>query len=90
LAGLSGGISGKSRTRWLRLADTIALVGGETLLGRDVVEVFGESSMGQQLRLVAAEAEETGKLTVVGDTPSFLSKLDPDALEDAAVVILAG
>jgi aspartate-semialdehyde dehydrogenase len=72
------------------LADTIALVGGETLLGRDVVEVFGESSMGQQLRLVAAEAEETGKLTVVGDTPSFLSKLDPDALEDAAVVILAG
>jgi aspartate-semialdehyde dehydrogenase len=72
------------------LAETIALVGGETLLGRDVVEVFGESSVGQQLRLVAAAQEEAGKLTVVGDTPSFLTKLDPDALEDAAIVILAG
>lgn len=72
------------------MAETIALVGGETLLGRDVVDVFGESSLGQQLRLVAAEEEETGKLTVVGDTPSFFSKLEPDALEDAAVVILAG
>ncbi len=72
------------------MAETIALVGGETLLGRDVVEVFGESSAGQQLRLVAAAQEETGKLTVVGDTPSFLTRLEPDALEDAVIVILAG
>jgi aspartate-semialdehyde dehydrogenase len=72
------------------LADTIALVGGETLLGREVREVFGESSLGQQLRLVAAAEEETGKLTEIGGAAAFLTKLEPDAIEDAAMVILAG
>ena len=72
------------------MADKISLIGGETLLGRDVVEVFGESSLGRHLTLVAAEEEETGRLTVVGEEPAFLLKLAPDALEDAAVVVLAG
>ena len=65
-------------------------MGGETLLGREIVEVFGQSSLGDQLRLVAEAEEETGKLTEIGGVPAFLSKLDPDAVEDAAVVILAG
>ena len=45
------------------MADTIALVGGETLLGREVREVFGESSLGQQLQVIAGEDTESGKLT---------------------------
>ena len=72
------------------MAETIALVGSESLLGREIREVFGESALGQDLRLVAAEGEEPGKLTDVGDSVAFLTKLAPDAVEDSAVVILAG
>lgn len=72
------------------MPETIALIGGETLLGREVRDVFGESALGSQLRLVAADEEETGTLTEVGGEPTFLAKFDPDAVENAAVVILAG
>jgi aspartate-semialdehyde dehydrogenase len=72
------------------LAETIALVGGDTLLGREVQDVLSESALGSQLRVVAAEEEETGKLTEIGGEPAFLAKLEADAVEDAAVVILAG
>ncbi|MES1258678.1 MAG: Asd/ArgC dimerization domain-containing protein [Acidobacteriota bacterium] len=72
------------------MADTITLIGGDTLLGREVREVFGESSLGGQLRLVAADEEETGKLTEIDGAAAFLAKLDPDAVEDAAIIVLAG
>lgn len=72
------------------MAETIALVGGETLLGREVRDVLSETALGRQLRLVAATEEESGKLTEIGGEPAFLAKLDTDAVEDASVVILAG
>jgi aspartate-semialdehyde dehydrogenase len=72
------------------LADTIALVGSETLLGREIRDVFGASELGERLRLVADKDGETGKLTEIGGEPAFLTNLSPDALEDAAIVILAG
>jgi len=72
------------------LAETIALVGGETLLGREVREVLGETALGSQMRLVAGAEEEAGTLTAIGDAAAFLTRLNPDELEDATVVILAG
>ncbi|MDQ1471936.1 MAG: aspartate-semialdehyde dehydrogenase, partial [Bryobacterales bacterium] len=72
------------------MPETISLIGGDTLLGREVREVFSESSLASSLRLVAADAEETGKLTEIDGAAAFLAKLDPDAVEDAAVVVLAG
>lgn len=72
------------------MADTISLIGGETLMGREVRDVFGETSLGSHLRLVAADEEETGTLTSIAGEAAFLAKLAPDAVEDAAVVILAG
>lgn len=72
------------------MAETIALVGGETMLGREIVEVFGETRLGQQLKLVAAEDEEAGKLTELSGAPALLSKLEPDAVEDADILILSG
>jgi aspartate-semialdehyde dehydrogenase len=72
------------------LAETIALVGSETLLGREVREVLGETALGQQIRLVASSEEDTGVLTDVGGSAAFLAKLNPDAVEDAGAVILAG
>jgi aspartate-semialdehyde dehydrogenase len=65
-------------------------VGSETLLGREVREVFGQTELGEYLRLVAGAEEETGTLTDIGGSAAFLTKLDPEALEDAAVVVLAG
>jgi aspartate-semialdehyde dehydrogenase len=72
------------------LAEVIALVGGETLLGREVREVIGDSALAQNLRLVAAAEDETGTLTQIGGSAAFLAKLDTDALDDAEVLILAG
>lgn len=72
------------------MPETIALIGGETLLGREVREVLGETALAQNLRLVAGAEEETGTLTEVGGSAAFLAKLDPEEIEDAAVVILAG
>ncbi len=39
------------------MAETIALVGGETLLGREVREVFGETALGRNLQLFGGEPE---------------------------------
>lgn len=72
------------------MAETIALVGGETLLGRELREVLGETALGQHVRLVAAAEEETGTLTEIGGSAAFLAKLDPEAVEDAEALILAG
>lgn len=72
------------------MAETIALIGSETLLGREVREVFAETALGRQLRLVAGVEAETGTLTEIGGSPSFLAKLGPDAVEDAVIVVLAG
>ena len=72
------------------MANSITLIGGDTLLGREVREVFGESSLGGELRLIAADEAETGKLTEIDGAIAFLAKLDPETVEDAAVVVLAG
>jgi aspartate-semialdehyde dehydrogenase len=72
------------------LSDVIALVGSETLLGREVREVFGESSLGEQLRLLSSDDDDDTRIADIGGAPAILNKLDPEEVEDAAVVILAG
>ncbi len=52
--------------------------------------MLGESALGQHVRLVAGAEEETGTLTEIGGEAAFLAKLDPDAVEDADALILAG
>lgn len=73
------------------MADTtIALVGSDSLLGREIREVFGASELGERLRLVTANDDESGKLTEVGGAAAFDANPTPDALEDAGIVVLAG
>lgn len=72
------------------MAEIIALVGSETLLGREIREVFGETSLGEQLRLLAGDDDESIRIATIGESPAILTKLEPAELEDAAVVILAG
>jgi aspartate-semialdehyde dehydrogenase len=72
------------------LADTIALVGGETMLGREIREMLSESSLGAQVRLVAEEAEAAGTLTEIDGAAAFLERFDPDDIKNAAAIVLAG
>ncbi|MCU1330439.1 MAG: Semialdehyde dehydrogenase, dimerization region, partial [Bryobacterales bacterium] len=72
------------------MADIIALVGGDTLLGREIREVFNESSLGRSLKLVAGEEDESGKVVAIDGGVSFLTDLREDEIEDAGIVILAG
>ena len=72
------------------MADTIALVGGDTLLGREIRDLFSESSLGRSLRLVAGDLDEAGKVVAIDDALSVLAELNPEELADAAVVVLAG
>jgi aspartate-semialdehyde dehydrogenase len=71
-------------------AEVIALIGGDSLLGREVREVAGQTDLREHLRLVAGDEEETGRLTEIGGEPAFVAKLGPEAIEDAKVLILAG
>jgi aspartate-semialdehyde dehydrogenase len=69
---------------------TVALVGSETLLGREVRDIAATSAARFELRLIAAENEQPGTLTRVGDEPSLLLDLTAESLADAAAIVLAG
>ena len=69
---------------------TFALVGSESLLGREIRDIVTTSGPDLDLRLIAADEERPGTLTRVGDEPAMVSELDAGSLEDARAVFLAG
>jgi aspartate-semialdehyde dehydrogenase len=69
---------------------TVALVGSESLLGREIRDVAAASSAGLALRLIAADKEEPGRLTRLGDEPALVLELDAATLAGARAVLLAG
>ena len=71
------------------MAETIALVGGESLLGREVRDAIGESRLGAALRLIAAPGEEEGKLTDAAGEPVVIAKMDRESFEGAGAIVLA-
>jgi len=71
-------------------AATLALVGSESLLGREIRDLLSGNSMGLGLKLIAAEGEEAGKLTEQSGEPAILVALDQRSLDSAQVIFLAG
>ena len=69
---------------------TVALVGSETLLAREVRDLVATSASDLSLRLLASVDEESGALTRLGDEPSVVNLLNAEGLLDARAVILAG
>src|ERR1035441_9432470 len=69
---------------------TVALIGSETLLAREVRDIVATSGADFGLRLVAAVEEESGALTRVGGEASLVNGLNAESLVDARAVILAG
>ena len=58
----------------------MALVGGESLLGREIRDVAVTSAAALDLRLIAADEERAGVLTSLGDEPALIGGLDADSL----------
>ncbi len=69
---------------------TLALVGSESLLGREVRDIVATGAPGIELRLIAADDEESGVLTRVGDEPAMVTGLTAENLSDVRAIILAG
>jgi len=69
---------------------TLALVGSESLLGREIRDIVATSAPDLELRLIAADEERPGTLTRVGDEPAMVIELDARSLRDARAVFLAG
>ena len=68
----------------------VALVGSETLLGREIRDVATTSEAGFGLRLIAADEKRTGTLTSVGDEIALTGALNSDSFSGVSAVFLAG
>jgi len=66
------------------------LVGSESLLGREIRDLAETADEPLPLRLVAAEEEESGKVTSIRDEPAIVEKLEEDAIASSRAVFLAG
>ena len=69
---------------------TIALVGSDTLLGREIRDIVTTSHDDMDLRLVADTEETAGSLTRMGDEPAIVGGLTAASLSGARAVILTG
>jgi aspartate-semialdehyde dehydrogenase len=69
---------------------TVALVGSDTLLGREIRDIVATSDGDLSLRLVADIDEAAGALTRVGDEPALVGGLTAASLAGARAVFLAG
>ena len=67
----------------------VALVGSESLLGREVRDLAATTTE-LDLKLIAADDDREGALTRVGDEPTVIIKLNAASLSEARAVILAG
>ena len=68
----------------------IALVGGDTLLAKEIREVLGESKPAPRVQLISAAADGTAKLAAEDDEPIVMAPLSAESLAGAAVAFLAG
>jgi aspartate-semialdehyde dehydrogenase len=69
---------------------TVALVGSESLLGREIRDIVATSVADLDLRLIAADEERPGTLTRQGDEPAMVTELDAASLAEVSAVFLAG
>ncbi len=68
----------------------VALVGSDTLLGREVRDVCATGDLPLDLELFTEVDEEAGRLTAQGDEPALVSPIRRERLTGAHTVVLAG
>ncbi len=69
--------------------NSVALVGSDSLLGREIRDIVATSAPEIGLRLIAGDQEQPGALTRVGDEPAVVGGLDAESLSDARLIVLA-
>jgi aspartate-semialdehyde dehydrogenase len=74
----------------LAKAGTLALVGSESLMGREIRDLLSGNTLGQDLWLVAAGDEEAGKLTELDGEPAVIMPLEREDLDSARAIFFAG
>jgi aspartate-semialdehyde dehydrogenase len=74
----------------MSLNPPVALVGSESLLGREIRDLAATADPSLSLRLIAADDEKSGTLTRLGDEPAVVEELDAETLSSARAVLLAG
>jgi aspartate-semialdehyde dehydrogenase len=68
----------------------LAVVGSDSLIGREIRDLVAESSFASDVSLIAAGDEEAGKITEQSGEPAFVVPLEPKRLESADIIFLAG
>ena len=68
----------------------VCIVGGESLLGRELREQLVEVKFPARLKLIGADAENTKVLSIHEGEPVVLTELDAEAVERSSMVFLAG
>ena len=68
---------------------TVAIVGGESLIGRELRELINEQKIARSVKLIGVDAD-TAKLTSEGGEAAVITPLDETNLRDAQVTFLAG
>src|SRR5258706_6797184 len=69
--------------------ESVALVGSETLVGREIRDAFATTHFPARLNLIASEADEKGVLTEIEGEPTVVMPLDCLALGEAKAAFLA-
>lgn len=72
------------------LPPLVSIVGGGSLLGRELRDVLSASTPRVRTKLIGAAEGETGTLTEEGGEPLVMTALDEDNLSGSRVVFLAG
>jgi len=68
----------------------IALVGGDSLLAKELREVLSESNPAPRVQLISASGDGTAKLAAEGDEPIVMAPLSAESLAGTTVAFLAG
>ena len=72
------------------MSRSIAVVGGESLLGRELRDVLATSALDIPIRLIGTDEEEALVLTEQNDELALIGQLEETTIKDAKVVFLAG
>ena len=67
-----------------------ALVGSDSLLGRELRDLIAVGHVPADLKLISEDPEKAGALTEQGGEPALVWGLDEGAMRDAPVALLAG
>ena len=70
------------------MADLVAIIGGDTLLGRELRDSLDSSGLAVRLRQVSTEEKEAAVITREDDDLALMQKLDAPALQGVKIAFL--